>query len=128
MSSAVEKCLISRGLFNAEFGDDDLILAVKKHTQAEGGCEPAPSVYTDPTVLAACASGAAWTTELTAALKKAGFTPSVVEDAARFGAASVEEGLYEAFQTDARTLKLREAAAQPRDLRLGRGNGLRAAR
>src|SRR5262249_40391710 len=105
-----------RSLFDAPFEGDDLILADKDHVPAEGGCLPDPAVYLDPALLRACTPGAAWTSDLSEALKSAGFPAKVVEPAAKAGAGAVEEGLYEVFRKDSRTLKLREAAGAPRDL------------
>jgi superfamily II DNA or RNA helicase len=107
----------ARKLFNASFQDDDLILAEKEHTSVEGSCEPDPIIYTNPELLAACEPRAKWSNELSAALARAGFKTEVIQRAEQYGALSVEEGLYQVFREDARTLRLREAADQPRDLR-----------
>jgi hypothetical protein len=103
-------------LFDAPFAKEDLILADKEHIPAEGGCEPDPAVYTDPTLLKACSPGAVWSSELTNLLKRAGFPVETVNESAKEGAKSVEEGLYQVFRRDGRTLRLREAADVPRDL------------
>lgn len=106
----------ARSLFNAPFEEPDLIVAEKDHAPAEGGCEPDPAVYTHPTLAEACQSGAAWSAELTAALKAAGFASTTVDAAALFGRSSVEEGLYQVFREDSRTLRLREVVEYPHDL------------
>ncbi|WP_406697999.1 DEAD/DEAH box helicase [Singulisphaera sp. Ch08] len=112
----------ARSLFNVPFeegsGDDpgDLIVAEKQHAPAEGGCEPEPSIYTHPAVERACQPGASWNEELSETLKQAGFPADRVDAAALAGQSSVEEGLYETFRHDVRTLRLREAADDPHDL------------
>jgi hypothetical protein len=106
----------ARNLFDASFAEEDLILADKEHIPAEGGCEPDPAVYVSPVLLGACSPGVVWRPELSDVLKRAGFPTKVVEGGARAGAESVEQGLYEVFRKDGRTLKLREAADEPRDL------------
>ncbi|MDB5308650.1 MAG: box helicase [Gemmataceae bacterium] len=106
----------ARTLFNAEFDNADLIVAEKDHAPAEGGVEPDPAVYTHPALLAATEPGAKWTPDLTKVLVASGFPAATVEDGARLGAVSIEEGLYRVFREDARTIRLREAAEQPRDL------------
>lgn len=106
----------ARCLFDAKFEEGDLILADKEHVPAEGGYEPDPAVYVAPELLAACTPDAAWTTELSDALKRAGFPTEVVKEGAKAGASSVEEGLFEVFRKDNRTGKLRAAADAPRDL------------
>ena len=109
-------------LFNVPFeealGEDpgDLIIAEKLHSPAEGGCEPDPSIYTHPALERGCQPGAIWTGEMSAALKQAGFPTGRVDAAAIAGRILVEEGLYEVFRHDARTLRLREAADEPHDL------------
>ena len=107
----------ARTLFNAPFDDNDLIAAKKEHAPAAGGIDPDPAVYTHTAVMAACYPGAKWTQELTIALTSAGFPSATVEAGRRLGAKNVEEGLYQVFRDDNRTLKLREAADYPRDLR-----------
>lgn len=106
----------ARSLFDAAFENEDLILAKQDHVPAEGGYEVDPAVYIAPAVLGACTPGAPWTPELSDVLKSAGFPAKVVEEGAKAGARSIEEGLYEVFRKDGRTLKLREAAKEPRDL------------
>ena len=109
-------------LFNVRFEDEtgtdpgDLIVAEKRHAPAEGGCEPDPSIYTDTALERACEPGAPWGEELSGVLKRAGFPAASVDKAAILGRVSVEEGLYEVFRHDVRTLRLREAADEPRDL------------
>jgi hypothetical protein len=105
----------ARALFNAPFGDDDLVVARKQHAPAGGGTEPDPAVYSHPALRAACHPGAAWTPELSAALTAAGFAAGTVHEASAAG--PIEEGLYRVFREDDRTLRLREAAGTPRDLR-----------
>jgi hypothetical protein len=103
------------GLFGLPFEAADIIEARKKHAPAEGTFAPDPAVYTDPAVENACQTGQ-WTPALSEALKKAGFGADRVTLAARRGKQSLEEGLYEVFQQDARVLRLREATEDPRDL------------
>lgn len=109
-----EVLCFARELFNAPFEDDDLIIAQKDHAPAPGGTEPNPGIYVDPTVEAACQPGVGWTPALSAALKGAGFAAESVNAAA--GLKSIEEGLYRVFSEDVRALRLRNAAAHPRDL------------
>lgn len=106
----------ARRLFDAPFGDEDLILADKAHVPTEGRFEPDKAVYVAPALLESCNAGAKWTPALSDVLRRSGFPDHVVEEGAHAGAQSVEEGLYQVFRQDARVLRLREAAAEPRDL------------
>jgi Lhr-like helicase len=109
-----EVLTFARSLFHAPFEEDDLVLAEKEHTPAEGTCEANPSVYTAERLAQACQPNGRWSDELSAALVQAGFPVEAVRkgDSAR----STEEALYEVFRLDRRVLRLREAADQPRDL------------
>ena len=83
---------------------------------ASRSAPPTCTPTTETTSSSTFRSWSGWTPELTAALVAGGFPVAAVEEGATFGARHVEEGLYRVFQEDARTLRLREAAEQPRDL------------
>jgi len=102
-------------LFHAPFAESDIVEALKEHAPAEGETEPDPAMYDDPAILEACEAGR-WSEALTRALSSAGFSQVRVEEAARLGEHSLDEGLYHVFRDDGRALRLREAAEDPRDL------------
>jgi hypothetical protein len=102
-------------LFHAPFAAEDIIEARKEHAPAEGMTVPDAALYEDRSLLEVCEAGR-WTGTLSATLERAGFDRTRIAQAAGLAERSFEEALYQVFRDDARALRLREAAEEPRDL------------